>query len=156
LPDDVRSGGAFRVGAQWSAFADATMNYLMGAQAAAQLMSLVLLGLAARWHVIPWLNGRGRADALNALLWVHAFRYVALQVFAAQRDGFPISDGAAMGIVLGDLGGAFLALITIALLRRRIRFGIPLAWLLAAETAYDTVVNIRSGSHEQLLGRPVV
>src|SRR5438874_3224573 len=72
------------------------MSYMMPAQACAQLLSLIVLATAARWYLVPWLKNRTRADALIALLWVHVFRYVALQVFSAQRDGFPISDSGAM------------------------------------------------------------
>jgi len=43
-----------------------------------------------------------------------------------------------MEIVIGDVAGAVLAFATIALLRHRSRLAIPLAWLLVAETAYDT------------------
>ncbi len=128
------------------------MNYLMPAQASAQLLSLVVFAAIARWYVSPWLNSRARADALIALLWVHVFRYVALQVFSAQQTGFPISDGGAMEIVVGDVAGAVIAFVTIALLRRRARFAIPLAWLLVAETTYDTVSNIQGGVHEHLMG----
>lgn len=128
------------------------MNYMMPAQAAAQLLSLIVFGAIARWHVIPWLKSQARADALIALLWVHVFRYVALQVFSAQRDGFPISDSGAMEIVVGDLGGAIIAFIAIALLRHRVRLAVPLAGLLVAETVYDTVANIRGGIHEHLMG----
>ena len=128
------------------------MNYLTPAQASAQLISLLVLVAMARWYIIPWLNSQTRANALTALLWVHVFRYVALQVFSAQHTGFPISDGGAMEIVVGDLGGAVIAFIAIALLRRGIRLAIPLAWLLVAETAYDTVSNIQGGVQEHLMG----
>jgi hypothetical protein len=128
------------------------MNYQMPAQASAQLISLIVLIAIARWYVVPWLNSRPRADALIALLWVHVFRYVALQVFSAQHDGFPISDGGAMEIVVGDVAGAVIAFVAIALLRRRVRLTIPLVWLLAAETAYDTVTNIHGGIQEHLMG----
>jgi hypothetical protein len=128
------------------------MNYLTPAQASAQLISLIVLVAAARWQIIPWLNGLARAEALIALLWVHVFRYVALQVFSAQHNGFPISDGGAMEIVVGDVAGAAMAFAAIALLRRRSRLAIPLAWLIAAETAYDTVANIRGGVQEHLMG----
>lgn len=123
----------------------------MPAQAFAQLLSLIVLGAIARWYVVPWLHSHARANALIALLWVHVFRYIALQVFSAQRDGFPISDDGAMEIVIGDIGGAIMAFVTIALLRYRSRLAIPLAWLLAAETAYDTVSNIRGGVREHLI-----
>jgi hypothetical protein len=128
------------------------MTYLVPAQAGAQLISLIVFGAIARWYVVPWLQSRERADALIALLWVHVFRYVALQVFSAQRGGFPISDGGAMDIVIGDMAGAAMAFIAIILLRYRVRAGVALAWLLAAETVYDTVENIRGGIHEHLMG----
>ncbi|SEE06748.1 hypothetical protein SAMN05444161_5923 [Rhizobiales bacterium GAS191] len=128
------------------------MNVLLPAQASAQLLSLIVFAAIARWHVAPWLNRSARADALIALIWVHVFRYVALQVFSAQRDGFPISDGGAMEIVAGDVGGAIIAFIAIALLRQRARLAIPLVWLLAAETVYDTIANIRGGVREHLMG----
>ena len=111
------------------------MNFLTPAQAAAQFITLFVLVMVARWYIIPWLNSHARGEALIALLWVHVFRYVALQVFSAQQTGFPISDGAAMEIVIGDVAGAVIAFVTIALFRRRVRFAIPLAWLLVAETA---------------------
>lgn len=128
------------------------MNYLTFAQASAQLLSLIVFGAIARWYAMPWLKSQARANALIALLWVHVFRYVALQVFSAQTSGFPISDNGAMEIVFGDVAGAVLAFVTISLLRHRMRLAIPLAWLLVAETAYDTVSNIHGGVSEHLMG----
>jgi hypothetical protein len=126
--------------------------YLVPAQAGAQFISLFVYAMIARWYVAPWLKSRSRGDALIALLWVHVFRYIALQAFSAQRDGFPISDAGVMEIVAGDLGGAILAFITIVLLRYRAGIAIPLAWLLVLETVFDTVTNIRGGIREHLMG----
>jgi hypothetical protein len=128
------------------------MNVLVPAQAGAQLVTLIVYGAVAAWYVAPWLRQQTRADALIVLLWVHVFRYVALQVFSAQREGFPISDDAAMDIVLGDVGGAVLAFLAILLLRRRIGLGVLLSWLLTVETAYDTFENIQGGIREHLIG----
>ena len=128
------------------------MTYLLPAQAGAQLFSLVILAAASRWYIAPWLGKQGRAEALSALLWVHVFRYVALQVFSAQRDGFPISDAGALEIVAGDVAGAVIAFLAILLLRFRTRLAIGLVWLLCAETVYDTVANIRGGMREHLMG----
>jgi hypothetical protein len=128
------------------------MNYVIPAQASAQLVSLIVYAAIAAWYVAPWLRSRSRADALIALLWVHVFRYVALQVFAAQQHGFPISNEGAAEIVIGDVAGAAMAFVTIALLRYRVRLAIPLAWLLVAETAYDTVTNVHGGVREHLMG----
>jgi hypothetical protein len=128
------------------------MTLAQQAQGGAQLISLTVFALAARWYVLPRLGTLTRASALTALLWVHVFRYVALQIYSAQTDGFPISAGGAREIVLGDVGGAFIALCAIVLLRRGSRLAVTLVWLLVAETAYDTVMNIRGGIHEHLMG----
>jgi len=128
------------------------MTYLVAAQAGAQLLSLFVYGLLARWYVAPWLGSLKRPDALIALLWVHVFRYVALMTFSAQRDGFPISDDGVLDIVIGDVAGAAIALAAIVALRSRRRLGVALAWLLAAETIFDTITNIRGGIREHLMG----
>jgi hypothetical protein len=128
------------------------MNHLVPAQAGAQLVTLFVFIAIARWYVAPWLAARGRADALIVLLWIHVFRYVALQIFAAQREGFPISMGGALEIVIGDVGGAVIAFAAILLLRRRASAGVALCWLLIAETAADTFLNIRGGVEEHLMG----
>ena len=128
------------------------MTYLVPAQAGAQFISVFVYALVAKWYVAPWLSTRKRADAIIALLWVHVFRYVALMTFSAQRDGFPISDEELFNIVIGDVAGAALALAAIVALRYRARLGIALTWLLAVETIFDTVTNIRSGVREHLMG----
>jgi hypothetical protein len=128
------------------------MNQLMPAQAGAQLVSLAVYIAIARWYVAPWLAKRGRAEAMVALLWVHVFRYVALQIFAAQREGFPISIDGATEIVIGDVFGAAIAMTAIILLRRGLHAGIILCWILVVETAGDTVLNIRGGIEEHLMG----
>jgi len=128
------------------------MNHLIPAQAGAQLTSLVMYIVIARWYMVPLLARWGRAEALIALLWLHVFRYVALQIFAAQREGFPISMSGATEIVIGDVGGAVIAFAAIMLLRKRLRMAIALCWLLVAETATDTVINIHGGVEEQLMG----
>ncbi|MGN6750196.1 MAG: hypothetical protein ACTHJS_16545 [Xanthobacteraceae bacterium] len=128
------------------------MTYLVPAQAGAQFISLFVYALLAKWYVSPWLGGLKRADAIIALLWVHVFRYVALMTFSAQRDGFPIADDGLFEIVIGDVAGAAIAFVAIFALRYRARFGIALAWLLAADPIFDTVTNIRGGVREHLMG----
>ena len=80
------------------------------------------------------------------------FRYVALQIFAAQREGFPISIDGATEIVIGDVGGAIIAMTAVILLRRPIQAGIILCWILVIETVSDTVLNVRGGIEEHLMG----
>src|SRR5690242_21871905 len=82
------------------------MNALLISQAAAQFGSLFVYIMMTRWRVAPWLRTLSRANALIALLWIHVFRYVALQAYSAQHSGFPISDQGLRDVVLGDVGGA--------------------------------------------------
>jgi hypothetical protein len=128
------------------------MNMLLASQAAAQFASLLVFVMMARWHVSPWLRRVSRADALIVLLWIHVFRYVALQTYSAQHGGFPISDEGLRDIVLGDVGGAILAFLAIVTLRMQWRVGLFLAAILVGETAYDTVTNIQGGMREHLMG----
>jgi hypothetical protein len=128
------------------------MSYLLPAQAGAQLVALLIYITIARWYVAPWLAARTRAQALITLLWLHVFRFVALQIFAAQREGFPISTDGALEIVIGDVAGAIIAFAAILLLRRRSGAGVVLSWLLLIETASDTVLNIHGGVEEHLMG----
>jgi cytochrome b561 len=127
----------------------AVMNYLIPAQ----LLSLFVFATMAVWYAVPKLNARDRVAALVPLLWVHVFRFLALQAFRAQADGFPASDAHVIKIVVGDLAGMAIALAALYALHFRARIGIWLAWLLVGEFVYDFVTNIRSGIHEHLFGQ---
>ena len=115
----------------------------------ASLLSFVAFGLIASWYVVPWLRAQERADALIALLWVHAFRHIALQIFSAQQFGFAVSDGARDQVAIGDTAGMILAVATIIALRYRVRGSILLAWALAAETFYDLASSTIAGVGER-------
>ena len=106
-----------------------------------QFASIVVYALIALWYVVPWLRKHGRAEALIALTWFHVFRYSSPYIFLSQREGYPISDVAAFEIMIGDLIGAAIALVTIILLRRRARLGVVFSWLLVIETIIDFVVG---------------
>jgi len=86
------------------------VSLLTPAQAGAQFLSLIVFASIARWYVAPWLTGRPRADALMALLWIHVFRYLALQVVAT--DGTLVQNLRVIGIetMLVILSGAALYL----------------------------------------------
>src|SRR5579872_1675188 len=108
-----------------------------------QFASIVVYALIALWYIVPWLRKQGRAEALIALAWFHIFRYSSPYIFLAQREGYPISDGAAFEIVIGDLIGAAIALVAILLLRRRAHLGVIFSWLLVVETIIDFAVGAR-------------
>jgi len=123
---------------------------LMGAAALGSLLSFAIFALMAVWYVAPWLATQQRAEALTPLLWVHAFRHIALQIFSAQKFGFAVSDGARDQIAAGDVIGMTLAVIAIVALRYRARIAPVLIWVFVAETLFDLVSSTVAGVREQL------
>jgi len=118
----------------------------------ANTLSFVLCVIVTLWYVAPWLRKAGRAAALMPLLWVHAFRHVALQVFSAQRAGLAVSDTLRDQIAYGDLLGMALAVLALAALRARARAAIPLVWLFVAATCADLLNALVGGMREGMLG----
>lgn len=90
--------------------------YLLNAQLFAMLGSLIVFALITRWYLVPQLKQMSAFNALTALLWGHVPRYVTLILFSAQHEGYPISNPAALEAVVGDVAGALLALLAIAVL----------------------------------------
>jgi hypothetical protein len=118
----------------------------------ATAISFVAFILAALWYAVPWMKRRSLAVALAVPLWIHAFRYVALQDFSAHRFGFHISDSLVREIAWGDVAGAVLALAALWLLRSRSRAAVFVIWLFVVETTVDftnaLVISIRERTSE--------
>jgi hypothetical protein len=125
------------------------MMDLTAAALVAMILSFVVFGTAAGWYAVPRMRAVALAAAITPLLWIHAFRYVALQLFSAQAFGFAIPDHTRDQIVYGDLMGMGLALATLHALRYQWRMAIPLAWVFVAATVLDlgnaAVMGIREG-----------
>jgi len=123
---------------------------LMSAGALASVLSFLIFVIVAALYVAPWLATRQRAEALTPLLWVHAFRYVALQIYSAQQFGFAVSDAARDQIADGDVIATILAVISILALHYRLRMAPILVWVFAAEATLDLVNATIAGVREQL------
>jgi hypothetical protein len=126
---------------------------LTAAALGAMVLSFVVFGTAAAWYVVPWMRTVTLGAALAPLLWIHAFRYVALQLFSAQAFGFAIPDPARDQIVYGDLIGMGLALATLNALRYRWRLAIPLAWVFVLATVIDLSNAAVMGIREDLFDK---
>jgi hypothetical protein len=122
----------------------------MSAAALASLLSFVVFAIMTVLYIAPWLATRQRAEALIPLLWVHAFRHVALQIYSAQQFGFAVSDGARDQIAGGDVTAMILAVISIVALHYRVRMAHVLVWVLVVETIVDLVNATIAGVREQL------
>ena len=128
------------------------MDARTGAFAAATL-SFIFAVLAAKWYAIPWLRQHGRATALTALLWIHALRYVALQIYSAQAAGFAVPDDIRDRIAYGDVFCAVLAFAAIVALRYRRAVGTLLAWLLSAVGIFDLLIAMVGGIQANLFAK---
>src|SRR5262249_29946702 len=128
---------------------DRPMSYTLAA-GLASLLSFVAFGLITAWYIVPWLRTQGRAEALVALIWVHAFRHIALQIFSAQKFGLVVSDRVRDEIAIGDVVGMLLAIAAIVALRHKARIAIVLVWALALETFADLANSTAAGVREGL------
>jgi hypothetical protein len=113
------------------------MTDLTAAALVAMVLSFIVFGTAAAWYAVPRMRTVAVGAAITPLLWIHGFRYVALQLFSAQEFGFAIPDPTRDQIVYGDLVGMGLALATLYALRSRWRSAIPLAWVFVVATVID-------------------
>lgn len=116
----------------------------------AMAASFVVFGLATAWYVVPWLRVRPFEQAVVPLLWIHAGRYVALQLFSAQQWGFAASDSAVRQIAYGDLLGTVLAVASLIAVRRRWSRARLLVWALVIATIVDLGNALRVGLAEDL------
>jgi len=124
---------------------------LTAAGITAQLMSFVVLISAVVLIVGPWMRRQPLAIAVSVPLWVHAFRYVALQIFSAQRFGFAASDTLASEIAWGDVAATILAVIGLWMLHFRSPTARLIIWLLVVESVADLVNASVGGIRENAL-----
>jgi hypothetical protein len=129
------------------------MTELTAAALIAMVLSFVVFTTAAAWYAVPRMRAVALAAAITPLLWIHAFRYVALQLFSAQEFGFAIPNRTRDEIVYGDLLGMALALATLYALRSRWRMAIPLAWVFVVATVIDLSNAAVMGIREDLFDK---
>jgi hypothetical protein len=101
------------------------------------ILALVTMSLLARWFVAPRLAGLPRDTALQPLLAVHTLRYIGLAFLAPAATGPSLAQSFALSAGLGTAIACLLALASIALLRARSRFAIPLDWIFSVEGIAD-------------------
>ena len=118
----------------------------------ATTLTFVVCVIAALWYLAPWLRRQPRAAALTALLWIHAFRHIALQIFSAQKAGLTVPDDLRDQIAYGDVTGMVLAVLALVALRARARIAIPLVWLFVLATTLDLSNALVRGMSADLLG----
>lgn len=107
------------------------------------VLSLVVVGLLARWYAVPWLAEKSLDVALMVLLVPHAFRHVgmAFLVPALNQPGMPTDF--AIAAAYGDLLSGILALVALIALKGRWMIAIPLVWIFSIVGAVDLANALR-------------
>ena len=106
-------------------------------------LSLVVMGLLARWYAAPWLAEKSLKVALTFLIVPHAFRHIGLafMVPALNQPGMPLEF--ATPAAYGDLLSGILALVVLIALRGRWATAIPLAWVFSIVGLADLANALR-------------
>jgi hypothetical protein len=107
------------------------------------ILSLVVIGLLARWYAAPWLAEKSLEVALIVLIAPHAFRHLGLAfiVPALNQPGMPLEF--ATPAAYGDLLSGILALVVLIALRGRWALAIPLAWVFSIVGLADLANALR-------------
>lgn len=113
-------------------------------------LSLIVFALIAIWHIAPKLSKLRLEDSLIPLLWVHAFRYTPLTLFAPGQVDPNIPQQAVNTIAYGDFLAGILALLSIILLKLRLPWAILIVWLFNIVGVLDIVNALFQGINYEL------
>jgi hypothetical protein len=91
-------------------------------------MSLLVIGLLAKWLLVPWLTTQPQQKALFWLTIPHAFRHIGM-VFLVPGVVQPLPDSFAIAAAYGDLLAAVLALLALVALRNGWKGALAMLWV---------------------------
>ena len=87
------------------------------------VLSMVVIGLLAKWHAAPWLAEKPLEVALLALLVPHAFRHVGMAFIVPSLNQPGMPTNFAMAAAYGDLLSGFLAIVALIALKMPLENG---------------------------------
>ncbi len=109
------------------------------------LLSLIVYGLLARWHVAPRLRALQPAAALSPLLFLHAFRHLGLVFLVPTVVGPALQPEFAQPAAYGDLVAALLALLALLALHGRWPGALALVWVFNVLGVLDLLYALSQG-----------
>jgi hypothetical protein len=116
------------------------------------ISSLLVMGLLARWLLVPTL---AKLPLRNVLFWLtlpHAFRYIGMVFLVPGVVAQPLPDYFAIPAAYGDLLAAGLALLALIALRRQMGIAIGAVWLFNLVGTIDLLNALRHVDVAQSLG----
>lgn len=93
------------------------------------ILSLLVVGLLAKWILAPWLASQPQREALFWLTLPHAFRHIGMVFLVPGVVAQPLPADFAIPAAYGDLLTGVLALIALVLLRNGRKGAIGTVWL---------------------------
>ena len=107
------------------------------------VMSLVVVGLIAKWSLAPWLAKMPQPQALFWLTLPHAFRYIGMVFLVPGVLAQPLPADFAIPAAYGDLATGVLALLALVALRRGWLGAVALVWLFNIVGTVDLLNALR-------------
>ena len=116
------------------------------------VLSLIVVGLLAKWYAVPQLAEKPLQLALMVLLVPHAFRHIGMTfvVPTLNQPGMPADFATAAAY--GDLLSGFLALAALIALKGRWVVAIPLVWIFSIVGTADLTNALRQDGAIMYMG----
>ncbi len=106
-------------------------------------LSLLVIGLLARWTLTPWLDKQPHHTALFWLALPHAFRHVGMVFLVPGLLAQPLPEDFATYAAYGDLATGVLALLALIALRANWAGSLALVWLFNIVGTVDLLNALR-------------
>jgi len=106
-------------------------------------ISLLVIGLLAKWHFSPWLYKQSRRQALYWLTLPHAFRHVGMVFLVPGVVAQPLPESFSIAAAYGDLATGLLALLAMMALRSRWASALALVWIFNIVGTIDLLNALR-------------
>jgi hypothetical protein len=107
------------------------------------LLSVLVIGLLAKWELTPRLNKLSLHEALFWLTVPHALRHVGLVFLVPGVVHQPLPDAFAVPAGYGDLTAGLLALTALIALRSRWAIALPIVWVFNVVGTVDLINALR-------------
>jgi hypothetical protein len=102
-------------------------------------LSLIVFALLAWWYVWPRLRVLPLREALIPLLFLHAFRHIALTLLVTMANHPGVPPDFAQTLAYGDLTAGLLAILALVSLRLRWPFALIVVWVFSVWGLLDLI-----------------
>ena len=106
-------------------------------------ISLLVIGLLAKWNLSPWLDRQSLHQALYWLALPHAFRHIGMVFLVPGVVAQPLPETFSIAAAYGDLTAGLLALLAMTALRGGWASALVLVWIFNIVGTVDLLNALR-------------